>query len=109
MSGKTHAVLLILTMGAVTQLLRFLPFAAFSKGTPKPVLYLGWVLPAATMAMLVVYCLKNVTFSSLGAWAPEAIAVALVVGLHKWKHNTLLSIVGGAAAYMLLVQMVFQT
>lgn len=47
MSGKTHVVLLILTMGAVTQLLRFLPFAAFSKGTPKPVLYLGWVLPAA--------------------------------------------------------------
>ena len=55
------------------------------------------------------YCLKNVTFSSLGAWAPEAIAVALVVGLHKWKHNTLLSIVGGTAAYMLLVQLVFQT
>ena len=108
MNPKLYAALLILTMGAVTQILRFLPFAVFSRGTPKPVLYLGRVLPAATMAMLVVYCLKNVNFSGLDAWAPEALAVGLVVGLHKWKHNTLLSIVGGTAAYMLLVQVVFR-
>ena len=107
MNPKTYAVLLILTMGAVTQLLRFLPFLVFSKGTPKPVLYLGRVLPAATMAMLVVYCLKNISFSTPSAWVPEAAAVILVIALHKWKHNTLLSIVGGTAAYMLLVQAVF--
>ena len=107
MNPKVYAALLILTMGAVTQLLRVLPFAVFSKGTPRPVLYLGRVLPAATMAMLVVYCLKNVSFGGPGSWAPEALAVGLVVALHKWKHNTLLSIVGGTAAYMLLVQVVF--
>lgn len=107
MSPNIHTVLLVLTMSAVTQLLRFLPFALFSKGTPKPVLYLGRVLPAATMAMLVVYCLKNVSFGGLDTWAPEALAVGLVVALHKWKDNTLLSIVGGTAAYMLLVQVVF--
>lgn len=108
MNPKVYAALLILTMGAVTQLLRFLPFAVFSRGTPKPVLYLGRVLPASTMAMLVVYCLKDVSFVSFGTWVPEALAVLLVVGLHKWKHSTLLSIVGGTAAYMLLVQVVFR-
>lgn len=108
MSEKWYAAALILTMGAVTQLIRFLPFAVFSKGTPKPVLYLGRVLPGATMAMLVVYCLKNVSFGAAGSWVPEALAAVLVVGLHKWKHNTLLSIVGGTAAYMLLVQVVFR-
>lgn len=107
MISKSYAAALVLTMGAVTQLLRFLPFWVFSKGTPKPVLYLGRVLPAATMAMLVVYCLKNVSFGTPSAWVPEAAAVILVIALHKWKHNTLLSIVGGTAAYMLLVQMVF--
>jgi branched-subunit amino acid transport protein AzlD len=33
--------------------------------------------------------------------------VAVTAGLHLWKHNTLLSILGGTVLYMLLVQMVF--
>ena len=35
------------------------------------------------------------------------IAVAVVVGLHIWKRNTLLSIGAGTLCYMLLVQFVF--
>lgn len=35
------------------------------------------------------------------------IAVLLVVLLHKWKHNTLLSILVGTLVYMFLEQMVF--
>lgn len=38
---------------------------------------------------------------------PELLAVAAVVGLHLWKKNTLLSIFGGTAFYMILVQVVF--
>jgi branched-subunit amino acid transport protein AzlD len=38
---------------------------------------------------------------------PEFISCALVAGLHLWKRNTLISIVGGTACYMLLVQLVF--
>ena len=38
---------------------------------------------------------------------PEVISVALVVGLHVWKKNTLLSIISGTVCYMLLVQFVF--
>ena len=31
-----HSLILVLVMAAVTQLLRFLPFGIFSKGTPAP-------------------------------------------------------------------------
>ena len=104
---KLHSLALILIMAALTAALRFLPFVMFSKGTPKTIVYLGNLLPNANMAMLVVYCLKNVSFTASSHGIPEALAVFLVAVLHKWKHNMLLSILGGTAAYMLLVQAVF--
>ena len=104
---KLHSLALILIMAALTAALRFLPFVMFSKGTPKTIVYLGNLLPNAIMAMLVVYCLKNVSFTASSHGIPEALAVFLVAVLHKWKHNMLLSILGGTAAYMMLVQAVF--
>ncbi len=99
----------IAVMAAVTLLTRALPFLLFDRGgkPPETVLYLGRVLPPAVIAMLVVYCLRGVELSTVSGWLPQAIAVAAVVGLHKWKHNTLLSIFGGTLFYMALVQMVF--
>ena len=35
-------------------------------------------------------------------------AIALVVGLHLWKRQILLSIAGGTVCYMLLVQFLFR-
>ena len=104
---KLHSLALILIMAALTAALRFLPFVMFSKGTPKTFVYLGNLLPNAIMAMLVVYCLKNVSFAADSHGIPEALGVFLVAVLHKWKHNMLLSILGGTAAYMVLVQAVF--
>ena len=102
-----HSLLLVAGMAGVTILLRFLPFLIFQKGTPRPLLYLGKVLPYAVMAMLVVYCLKGVTPLSGSHGIPEAISVAAVAVLHKWRHNTLLSIVAGTVCYMLLIHFVF--
>ena len=100
---------LILVMAFVTAALRFLPFVIFSKGrkVPAVVAYLGRVLPYAVMAMLVVYCLKGISFVKMPFGLSELISVVLVVVLHVWKRNTLLSIVGGTVCYMVLVQMVF--
>ena len=98
----------VVIMAAVTVLLRALPFLVMgSRPTPKVITYLGSVLPYAVMGMLVVYCLKNVSFRSLADFLPEMIAGAVVVGSYLWKKNTLLSIVGGTVCYMLLVQFVF--
>ncbi len=62
---------------------------------------------AEIIATLTVYCLRGASFGSLGGFAPSLIAVAVTVALHLWKRNTLISVVGGTACYMLLVQLVF--
>ena len=69
--------------------------------------YLGRVLPPATMGLLVVYCLKGVQWTAAPHGAPELIAIAAVVLLHRWKGNVLVSIAGGTALYMALLRLVF--
>ena len=104
----THAALLVAVIALVTMALRFLPFVIFrSRETPPFVAYLGRVLPYSIMGMLVVYCLRNIRFTAQPFGIPEGISVALVVLLHLWKRNTLLSIIGGTLCYMVLVQAVF--
>ena len=105
----THAALIIAVAGAVTLLLRFLPFLVFGgkRETPPFVVYLGKVLPYAIMGMLVIYCLRGISFTAAANFLPELIACAVVVLAHVWKRNTLLSIISGTVCYMLLVQIVF--
>ena len=100
---------IILVVAAGTQLTRWLPFWLFpeKKQPPAVVAYLGKVLPPAMMGLLVVYCLKNVSFFAGSHGIPEIAASAVVVGLHVWKRNTLLSIAVGTVLYMILVQVVF--
>ena len=109
MTPVIHAVLAIAVMAVVTFLTRALPFLLFDRGDhpPKIVLYLGKVLPPAIIAMLIVYCLKGVTFTSLGGWLPTLLAGVTAVLLHVWKGNDLLSIFGATGLYMVLVQGVF--
>lgn len=104
-----HSAILIAIMSLVTIAIRFLPFLVFGENrkTPEIITYLGKVLPYAIMAMLVVYCLKDISFAATPYGLPELLACAAVVLLHLWKRNTLLSIGGGTICYMLLVQLVF--
>ena len=107
MIDYAHSLGIVVVVAAVTITIRFLPFLIFRKCTPKIILYMGKVLPYAIMGMLVVYCLKNVSFTTGSHGIPEALAVTLVALLHKWKHNTLLSILVGTVAYMLMLQFIF--
>lgn len=92
-----------------TMLTRFLPFLVFPEGkpTPKYIRYLGKVLPAAVFGLLIIYSLKNVSIFSGSHGIPEFLSIVLVVALHLWKRQMLLSIAGGTVCYMLLVQLVF--
>lgn len=100
---------IIAAMAIGTQLTRWLPFWMFpeSREPPTIVEYLGKVLPSATMGLLVVYCLKDVTWFSGDHGLPQIIAIVTVAVLHRWKNNTLLSIAGGTVMYMFLLQIVF--
>ena len=99
----------VAVMAGVTFLTRALPFLLFDRGErpPKLVIYLGKVLPPAIIAMLIVYCLRGVTFSTPAGWVPSILAGVTAVLLHLWKGNDLLSIFGATGLYMVLVQAVF--
>lgn len=92
-----------------TAALRFLPFLIWSgsRSVPPIIDRLGHVLPYAMMGLLVVYCLKDISFAAASGFLPPLIACAVVVLLHIWRRNTLISIIGGTVCYMLLVQLVF--
>ena len=109
MLSPAGAVAAIAVMAIVTFLTRALPFLLFDRGEspPRLVLYLGRVLPPAIIAMLIIYCLRGVSFLTPGGWVPQLLCVGVVVVLHLWKHNNLLSIFGGTVLYMALVQTVF--
>ena len=69
--------------------------------------YLGKALPSAVFALLVVYCLKDVSLLKGSHGIPEAIALILTVAVHLWKRQMLLSMALGTLCYMGLVQYVF--
>ena len=105
----THSILVIAVTALVTLVLRFLPFMVFGgkRETPAYISYLGRLLPYAVMAMLVVYCLRNISFAAVPFGVPELVSCAAVILLHVWKRSSILSILGGTVCYMLLVQLVF--
>lgn len=102
-------IVMIVAIALGTMLTRFIPFLLFpeKKEPPKVVVYLGNVLPASMMGLLVVYCLRGVSFTNGSHGIPECISILLIVLLHRWKNNVLLSIGGGTFVYMFLVQIVF--
>ena len=104
-----HSVWIIVVATLVTMATRFLPFLIIGSGrkTPEIIVYLGKVLPYAIMGMLVVYCMKDVSFLQPPYGIPELLGCVFVAALHLWKRNTLLSIGAGTVFYMLLVQLVF--
>ena len=89
--------LIIVAVALVTLATRVIPFLIFPKGKEIP----------AIIGMLIVYCFRNVNFLAGSHGAAELIAAGVVVILHVWKRNNLLSIGVGTVLYMWLVQRVF--
>lgn len=100
---------LIAICAAGTMVTRFLPFLIFRKAENLPayVRYLGKALPTAVFAMLVVFCLRNVSFSAGNHGLPEMVSLFITAIIHLWKRQMLLSMFLGTACYMFLVQYVF--
>lgn len=92
----------------ITWIMRGLPYLLFTKRQPpKVVTYLGKVLPASIMVILVVYCLRNSQFTSYPYGAAEIISVFIVVIMQLWRKNTLVSIFAGTVCYMVLIRTIF--
>ena len=108
MNNTVYLVLAVLICAVCTFALRLAPFALFSgkRGMPPAVRKLAKKMPAAIIAVLVIYCLKGMPAAGLSENAATLVSVAAVVALHLWKKNTLLSIAGGTALYMALLHII---
>ena len=91
---------------ACTLLLRALPFFVFTDKRPMPewLKRLGEKLPMAIMAVLVIYCLKDAFSDPVNTGIPQFAGVLVVAITYKWKKNTLMSILLGTAAVMILMR-----
>ena len=110
MSNTGYVIAVMITACLCNFFTRAFPFLLFSKNDELPgiVQYLGKYLPPCVMAILVVYCLRGITFTAVSGFAPLIISTVAVVLLHLWKRNNLISIAGGTVLYMVLVQVIFR-
>jgi len=104
---QSQQLITIACVALATMATRFLPFILFpqNKETPGYVKYIGRVLPPAVFAMLAVYCFKSTVILSYPYALPEIISVVLIVFLHLWRRNMLLSIGVGTVCYMILLRL----
>lgn len=102
----TAILAVLIPVGIVTVLLRWLPFAFVKalKGS-QFISMLGFTMPVGVMTVLVVYTVFGQVRDTGNALAPLA-ATAVTAGLHLWRRNSGLSIFGGTAFYMVLVNLV---
>lgn len=100
----TYLLAFIATMAAATFVTRALPFWIFQDQQHPVVLFLGRYLPPAVMTLLVMYCLKEVQWTSGNHGLPELLSLAVVVVAHLLFKNALISIFSGTALYMMWVQ-----
>lgn len=108
MMTTAQALMTVLICAAITVLIRAAAFLLFPAGKQAPA-FITWMsgrLPRAVMAMLLIYCLKDVSFTALPGWLPTLAAVAVTAALHLWKRQMMLSIAGGTALYMILIRLI---
>lgn len=111
-SSQAYVLAMTATAGAVTILLRAVPFLLFGRSNRQPpsfIPYLGKVLAPASIAMLVVYCFTSYFAKRPPLEAPfavpELVAGLVAVLLQLWKRNPLVSIVVSTALYMSLIRL----
>ena len=107
MNNTIYPLAVIGVIAVVTGALRAFPFLLFgNRPLPKVIRYLGKALPPAIMTVLVIYCLRDISFSQSPFGIPELAACALVVILQAVRKNMYLSIIAGTVCYMVLIRVI---
>lgn len=108
MSEFWYGMAVVAVCASVTMLIRALPFVAFGSGKlPPAVEYVGKMLPRAVMVTLIVFCLRNTSFSTGSHGIPEIGCSLLCAVLQKKLNNAIPSIAISTILYMVLIRFVF--
>ena len=59
-------------------------------------------MPLGVMVILVAYTLRNLALPDPPRALPDIVALVATVGLHLWRRNAVLSILGGTAIHVAL-------
>lgn len=104
----SYSAAILIVVAAVTGLVRAIPYLLFGgkKELPGLVCYLGTVLPASIMIILVVYCLRNIDLTIFPFGLLELFSVTVVIVAQVIRKNTFLSILLGTASYMILIRVI---
>jgi branched-subunit amino acid transport protein AzlD len=102
--SESYAIFVILMMSVISLFLRAFPFLFMELYKNKGVVtYLGAMLPASVMIILVFYSLKDISLSRYPYGIPEISSSLLVALLHLYKRNIFISIGVGTACYAGLI------
>lgn len=108
MPSSAYLLAALAVVFTVTVTLRALPFAVIGPLRTSPVIaFLGLHMPGGVMVILAIYTLEDVPITTWPHALPQALAVAATIGLHLWRHNAVVSILGGTAAFVALTNLVF--
>ena len=75
------------------------------KELPKWLENLEKHIPMTIMAVLIVYCLKDLKTQLTTLFIPYLLACLTVVFTYKWKKNTFLSIILSTLVYMIFIRL----
>lgn len=91
----------LIIFAIINYALRALPFIVLRRRQMPPWLaYLSKGLPGAIMAILVVYNLRNTSFTRPPYGIPEIIAIIVTIAVHHWKESMVFTLVVGTGVYV---------
>lgn len=106
MAENYYLVAFIAISALATFATRVVPFLFFERHTEHPLIkHIGRFLPAAVMALLAIVFLQRSANWYAGLPGLDAMVPGLlVVAVHLWRRNALLSIAAGTIVYMTIQQ-----
>jgi branched-subunit amino acid transport protein AzlD len=109
MTGIVRALLMTLIMGVVIFFCRIFPFLFFrqrkgaeSKASETLLTLVGKTAPPVAITVLTFNAISGAIKEDVRLSIPVLAASAFTALAHLWKRNSLLSIIGGVAVYMIL-------
>jgi branched-subunit amino acid transport protein AzlD len=101
-----QALIAIFSSAVLMFLLRAFPFILFSRRKPPKLLaFIEKYIPSMVIGVLIVYCLSDPKFATVTQMPygiPAVIGVLSTIVLHLKFSNSMVSIFGGTAIFMLL-------
>lgn len=106
MPDTTYLISAVLLAACITFALRALPFAVIEPlRSSRLAAELALRMPAGLMIILVVYLLRDVPSATVPTAVATVGAAIVVVAVHWWRANALLSIFTGTAFYVLALSL----